>query len=336
MTSGNLGGEPIVTDDDEALERLAPLADGWLHARPADPRAVRRLGRPGRGRRASCRSAAPAATRRCRSRCRRRCRRPSRSARDLKNTCAVAEGRYAWLSQHIGDMDDLATLSRLRRGASAHLRALTGVRPDVLVADAHPATARPRGRTRARRRPRPVRAVQHHHAHIAAVMAEHGLDGRRPGDRGRLRRHRLRHRRRGLGRRGAARRLQGLHRGSRTWPTCRWPAATPACRGPTGWRWRTCGPPACDWDAGPAAGARPARRPSGGCCATSCETRAGLCADLQHGPAVRRGLLARRRPARRRLRGAGGDRAGGAVPRRRRTPRRRTAFDLAGRRAGGR
>ena len=47
---------------------------------------------------------------------------------DLKNTMAVAEGRYAWLSQHIGDMDDLATLAAFD-AAQHHLRALTGVRP---------------------------------------------------------------------------------------------------------------------------------------------------------------------------------------------------------------
>ena len=94
---------------------------------------------------------------------------------DLKNTMAVAEGRYAWLSQHIGDMDDLATLSAFD-SAQQHLRELTGVRPEVLVADAHP---RYRSTTWAQHHAdgRPVRTVQHHHAHIAAVMAEHGCDG---------------------------------------------------------------------------------------------------------------------------------------------------------------
>ena len=95
---------------------------------------------------------------------------------DLKNTLAVAEGRYAWLSQHIGDMDDLATLSAFD-AAQRHLRALTGVDPEIVVADAPSAdTAPPRGRSR-NRGAEPVRHVQHHHAHIAAVMAEHGLDG---------------------------------------------------------------------------------------------------------------------------------------------------------------
>ena len=94
---------------------------------------------------------------------------------DLKNTMAVADGKYAWLSQHIGDMDDLATLSAFD-AAQRHLRELTAVEPEVLVADAHPLY---RSTAWAHRNAagRPVRTVQHHHAHIAAVMAEHGLDG---------------------------------------------------------------------------------------------------------------------------------------------------------------
>ena len=88
---------------------------------------------------------------------------------------AVADGKYAWLSQHIGDMDDLATLSAFD-SAQQHLQELTAVAPQVLVADAHPLY---RSTAWANRNAagRPVRTVQHHHAHIAAVMAEHGLDG---------------------------------------------------------------------------------------------------------------------------------------------------------------
>jgi hydrogenase maturation protein HypF len=94
---------------------------------------------------------------------------------DLKNTMAVADGKYAWLSQHIGDMDDLATLSAFD-SARSHLQELTGVSPNVLVADAHP-LYRSTAWARRSAADRPVRTVQHHHAHIAAVMAEHGLDG---------------------------------------------------------------------------------------------------------------------------------------------------------------
>ena len=97
---------------------------------------------------------------------------------DLKNTLAVAERKYAWLSQHIGDMDDLATLSAFG-AAEQHLEALTGVTPEIVVADSHPGY---RSTAWAQRNAgaRPLRTVQHHHAHIAAVMAEHGLDGSQP------------------------------------------------------------------------------------------------------------------------------------------------------------
>jgi hydrogenase maturation protein HypF len=174
MTSGNLGGEPICFTDDEALNRLSHLADGWLmHDReilvPCDDSVVRVVDdfelpiRRSRGY-APLPIALPVSV-------------PPTMAvgADLKNTMAVADGKYAWLSQHIGDMDDLATLSAFD-AAQRHLRELTAVEPEVLVADAHPLY---RSSAWAHRNAcgRPVRTVQHHHAHIAAVMAEHGLDG---------------------------------------------------------------------------------------------------------------------------------------------------------------
>ena len=175
MTSGNLGGEPICFTDDDALERLSHLADGWLmHDRdilvPCDDSVLRVVD----GDR-SYRSGGPAVMRRCRSRCRSSVPPTLAVGADLKNTMAVADGKYAWLSQHIGDMDDLATLSAFD-AAQRHLQELTGVHPEVLVADAHPLY---RSTAWAHRNAagRPVRTVQHHHAHIAAVMAEHGLDG---------------------------------------------------------------------------------------------------------------------------------------------------------------
>jgi len=174
MTSGNLGGEPICYDDDDALTRLADLADGWLmHARailvPCDDSVIRVVeGAELPIRRSRGYAPLPVAL---------PVRLPPTLAvgADLKNTMAVADGRYAWLSQHIGDMDDLATLAAFD-SAQRHLRALTGVDPEVLVADAHPLY---RSTHWAHRNAdgRPVRTVQHHHAHIAAVMAEHGYDG---------------------------------------------------------------------------------------------------------------------------------------------------------------
>jgi hydrogenase maturation protein HypF len=174
MTSGNLAGEPICFTDDDALERLSHLADGWLmHDReilvPCDDSVMRMVAgnqmpiRRSRGY-APLPLALPMPV-------------PPTLAvgGDLKNTMAVADGKYAWLSQHIGDMDDLATLAAFD-AAQQHLQELTAVAPQLLIADAHPLY---RSTAWANRNAagRPVRTVQHHHAHIAAVMAEHGLDG---------------------------------------------------------------------------------------------------------------------------------------------------------------
>ncbi len=172
MTSGNLSGEPLVSDDAEALVRLAGLADAWLtHDReirvPCDDSVARWVARaelPIRRARGYAPlpialpfPVAPALA----------------AGADLKNACCVADGGYAWLSQHLGDMDDLATLDALRVTAD-HIELLTSVRPEALVVDQHPAY---RSSEWARRRAgqRPVHTVQHHHAHVAAVMGEHGV-----------------------------------------------------------------------------------------------------------------------------------------------------------------
>lgn len=177
MTSGNLGGEPIAFSDDDAFSRLAQLADGWLwHNReilaPCDDSVVRVFdGNELPIRRSRGYSPLPVTL-------------PIpvpptlAVGADLKNTLAVAEGGRGWLSQHLGDMDGLATLSAFD-SARLHLETLTGVEPEVLVVDAHPGyrSAAWAGRNAGTR---PIRPVQHHHAHIAAVMAEHGLDGTQP------------------------------------------------------------------------------------------------------------------------------------------------------------
>ncbi|GAB7184737.1 hydrogenase maturation factor HypF [Kitasatospora sp. Ki12] len=177
MTSANLSGEPIVTDDREALERLAPLVDGWLtHDRPIHVpcedsvvRVVDGEQLPLRRSRGYAPLPLPLPV-------------PVRPALavggDLKNAFALARDGYAWLSGHIGDMDDLATLRAFDR-AVEQLGTVSGVRPELLVADRHPGYRSVRHAER-NAAGRPVRRVQHHHAHIAAVMAEHGLDGGRP------------------------------------------------------------------------------------------------------------------------------------------------------------
>ncbi|WP_314173747.1 carbamoyltransferase HypF [Streptomyces winkii] len=177
MTSGNLGGEPIVTSDEDALERLAPLADAWLmHDRPihvpCDDSVVRVAGGEQVPVRRS-RGYAPFPV---------NLPRPVTAALavggDLKNTFCAGEGHHAWLSAHIGDMDDLATLTAFAR-AERQLEEITGVRPALLAADRHPGY-RSSGWAERNANGRPLHRVQHHHAHIASVMAEHGLDGTAP------------------------------------------------------------------------------------------------------------------------------------------------------------
>jgi hydrogenase maturation protein HypF len=172
MTSGNLSGEPIVTDDAQARRRLAPLVDAWLtHDRgirvPCDDSVSRHVAgaelpvRRSRGY-APLPIALPFDVA------------PTLAAgADLKNTCALGEGRYAWVSQHVGDMDELSTVDALTR-TERQLELLTGVRPELLVADLHPGY-RSSAWAREQAAGRPVRLVQHHHAHIAAVLAEHGI-----------------------------------------------------------------------------------------------------------------------------------------------------------------
>ncbi|MEU6671392.1 carbamoyltransferase HypF [Streptomyces sp. NPDC046727] len=181
MTSGNRSGEPIVTDDTEARVRLAGLADAWLgHDRPiacpCDDSLLR---------------VRPDGTEQVLRRSRGYVPRPLRlplpvrptlaAGGDLKNALCLGEADHAWFGPHIGDMGDLATLEAADR-AEQHLTRLTGVTPRLVAADRHPgyhSTRRAHSRAARLGAPAPV-LVQHHHAHIAAAMAEHGLDGSRP------------------------------------------------------------------------------------------------------------------------------------------------------------
>ncbi|MFJ6215409.1 carbamoyltransferase HypF [Streptomyces sp. NPDC092296] len=179
VTSGNRSGEPLVIDDREARDRLAGLADAWLWhdraIRVSCDDSVVRAGADGR----------PMPIRRSRGYAPGRIELPVpvrpvlAVGGDLKNTLCLAEGRSAWLSAHIGDMGDLDTLKAFER-AERHLRMLTGVTPAVLAADRHPGY---RSAQWARRRAadrHPLALVQHHHAHVAAAMAENGCDGTAP------------------------------------------------------------------------------------------------------------------------------------------------------------
>ena len=184
LTSGNLAGEPIATDDADALTRLAPIADAWLtHDRPihvpCDDSVVTVVdGEVLPIRRSRGYAPMPVTL-------------PVDVVAslgvggDLKNAFCLADGRLAWLSGHLGDMDDLATLAAFER-AVGQLQRLVQVSPQRLVADRHPGYRSTQWAHRSAGRSRPGTAaaqviqVQHHHAHVAAVMAENGLDGTTP------------------------------------------------------------------------------------------------------------------------------------------------------------
>ena len=171
MTSGNLTDEPICYEDADAHRRLGPIADSWLvHDRPihvpCDDSVVRADGGHELPIRRS-RGYAPLPVRL-----------PFEvtpllaTGGELKNTFCLADGRHAWVSQHIGDMGSLETLSAFERSAR-QFDEMYQVGPQRLATDAHPGyVTRLWADQHADGRPA---VVQHHHAHLAAVMAEHGV-----------------------------------------------------------------------------------------------------------------------------------------------------------------
>lgn len=172
MTSANPGGEPLVIDNDEATRRLQHIADAIVtHDRDivvrCDDSVVREIaGAPVYLRRA--RGVTPD---------------PIQLAHEvpsviamgghLKNTICVTRGREAFLSQHIGDLDNPSTFAFLRETVS-HMLSILEVAPERVACDLHPDFLSTR---LAEEFGLPLMRVQHHHAHVAAVAAEHGLRG---------------------------------------------------------------------------------------------------------------------------------------------------------------
>jgi hydrogenase maturation protein HypF len=177
MTSANRSGEPIVRDEEEALERLGDVADRFLiHDRPIatanEDSVLRATGPEGAG---------TFTIRRSRGRVPRPAELPLASSRpllacgaDLKSTFCLAVGERAWVSQHIGDLGTVGALRRYRETV-AHLSSLIGIEPDLIAHDLHPDYASTRFATGWEGVERI--AVQHHHAHLAAVLAELGEEG---------------------------------------------------------------------------------------------------------------------------------------------------------------
>jgi hydrogenase maturation protein HypF len=91
----------------------------------------------------------------------------------LKSTVCVTRGDEAFLSAHVGDLDDTDTL-HFHEEAAVHLQRVLGVTPTLVAHDLHPDF---QSTLRATRSGLPTLAVQHHHAHLAAVIAEHALEG---------------------------------------------------------------------------------------------------------------------------------------------------------------
>jgi hydrogenase maturation protein HypF len=176
MTSANPSDEPICADNAEAVARLGAIADAFLvHDRAIATRcddSVARVvaGRPVLLRRS--RGYVPRAVALARA-----VERPVLAVgAQLKNTFCIADRDSAYLGPHVGDLDNLAALDFFT-AAVARMEDILRVRPEVVAHDLHPAYAstqfaRERARTGAR-----LVAVQHHHAHVASAMAEHGLAG---------------------------------------------------------------------------------------------------------------------------------------------------------------
>ncbi len=174
MTSGNVSDEPIAYRDDDALERLRGIADVFLlHDRPIETRTDDSVVRVAGGR--------PQRLRRSRGYVPGSIRLPVEAhepllacGAELKNTFAVARGGRAWVGHHIGDLENYATLRSFSEGI-AHFERLFAVEPAVVAHDLHPEYLS----TKYAHDLDGVRlvGVQHHHAHLAACLAEHGETG---------------------------------------------------------------------------------------------------------------------------------------------------------------
>jgi hydrogenase maturation protein HypF len=172
MTSGNLSDEPLCTDADEAERRLAGLADGWLHHDreihvACDDSVVQVVGgelQPVRRSRGYAPVPVPLPVQV-----------PPTLAvgGELKATVCLAGGRRGWMSQHLGDVSTMEALRLLARSVDV-LRRQSRVDPEVVVVDQHPGYLSRRWATEyAVAEDARLVLVQHHHAHLASLLAEH-------------------------------------------------------------------------------------------------------------------------------------------------------------------
>ena len=173
MTSANLSEEPIAIDNEDAFERLADIADVFLtHNRDIYLRSDDSILKYTAGHKRYIRRSrgfvpipvfldreVPAIL---------------ACGAELKNTICLTKGDKAFLSQHIGDLENMMTLDFFKLTV-AHLQRILEVQPEIIACDMHPdylssLFAREQTDTR-------VIEVQHHHAHVVSCMSEHKLEG---------------------------------------------------------------------------------------------------------------------------------------------------------------
>lgn len=179
MTSANLSEEPLAYQDDEARIRLAGLADAFLmHNRPIHMRVDDSVVTELRGEAYLVRRARGYAPGQLRI--------PAAelpilgAGTQLKNTFCLAREHYAFVSHFIGDLENQETLDSYEQ-AVEHYEKLFRIHPQALACDMHPdylATRYAQGRSKQENLP--LTAVQHHHAHLAACLAENAWESSEP------------------------------------------------------------------------------------------------------------------------------------------------------------
>jgi hydrogenase maturation protein HypF len=172
MTSANSSDEPIAFEDHDALQRLGGIADAFLtHNRPIHIRSDDSVMRVLHGQ--------PLFYRRARGYTPRTIQLPFACppllalGAELKSAVCLVRGERAFLSQHIGDLQNDAVFSSFRNIIS-HLTTLLEITPEIVACDLHPDYL---SSIHAAETGLPLVRVQHHHAHLAACMAENGLSG---------------------------------------------------------------------------------------------------------------------------------------------------------------
>jgi hydrogenase maturation protein HypF len=174
LTSGNVSDEPIAYLDRDAMQRLGGIADRFLtHDRPIHMRTDDSVARAFRGRELPLRRsrgfvpqplplpwAFPRQVLAC--------------GAELKSTFCVAKGRHAFVSHHIGDLENYETYRSFTEGIE-HFRRLLAVAPEVVAHDLHPEYLSTK--YAAELDGVALEGVQHHHAHVAACLADNGEEG---------------------------------------------------------------------------------------------------------------------------------------------------------------